>query len=134
MSLRERKLNDRNGSDPWIDALFTKGTNDDVHRFFNTRGLTVSRGVSMNSITVSSYKYQMDLGGGKLIMSSIYFTDYYHNNFRTYSYFNLHVHDILKFKGGGTTWEGTLTKLMMPGVLFHHVTRTKDWFYDLMKP
>jgi hypothetical protein len=36
--------------------------------------------------------------------------------------------------GGGTTWEGTLTKLRMPGVLFHHETPTKDWFYDLMKP
>jgi folate-dependent tRNA-U54 methylase TrmFO/GidA len=37
-------------------------------------------------------------------------------------------------KGGGTTWQGTLTKLRMPGVLFHHKTATMDWFYDLMKP
>jgi hypothetical protein len=36
--------------------------------------------------------------------------------------------------GGGTTWQGTLTKLRMPGVLFHHETQTKDWFYDLMQP
>ncbi|KAI2509396.1 Glycosyl transferase family 90 [Fragilaria crotonensis] len=36
--------------------------------------------------------------------------------------------------GGGTTWQGTLTKLRMPGVLFHHETPTKDWFYDLMRP
>jgi hypothetical protein len=36
--------------------------------------------------------------------------------------------------GGGTTWEGTLAKLRMPGVLFHHETPTKDWFYDLMTP
>jgi len=36
--------------------------------------------------------------------------------------------------GGGTSWEGTLTKLLMPGLLFHHETPTKDWFYDLMKP
>ncbi|KAI2509398.1 Glycosyl transferase family 90 [Fragilaria crotonensis] len=36
--------------------------------------------------------------------------------------------------GGGTTWQGTLTKLRMPGVLFHHETPTKDWFYDLMEP
>jgi hypothetical protein len=25
--------------------------------------------------------------------------------------------------GGGTTWEGTLTKLLMPGVLFHHESK-----------
>lgn len=36
--------------------------------------------------------------------------------------------------GGGTTWEGTITKLMMPGVLFHHETVNMDWFYDLMIP
>lgn len=36
--------------------------------------------------------------------------------------------------GGGTTWQGTLTKLQMPGVLFHHETPTKDWFYDMMEP
>jgi len=35
--------------------------------------------------------------------------------------------------GGGTTWRGTLTKLGMPGVLFHHETPTKDWFFDDMK-
>lgn len=37
--------------------------------------------------------------------------------------------------GGGTTWRGTLTKLAMPGVLFHHETLMKDWFFtDLMIP
>eukprot|EP00545_Synedropsis_sp_CCMP1620_P011440 CAMPEP_0119013432 /NCGR_PEP_ID=MMETSP1176-20130426/8444_1 /TAXON_ID=265551 /ORGANISM="Synedropsis recta cf, Strain CCMP1620" /LENGTH=640 /DNA_ID=CAMNT_0006966523 /DNA_START=276 /DNA_END=2195 /DNA_ORIENTATION=- len=36
--------------------------------------------------------------------------------------------------GGGTTWEGTLTKLLMPGVLMHHETETKDWYYDMMIP
>lgn len=36
--------------------------------------------------------------------------------------------------GGGTTWRGTLTKLLLPGALFHHETATKDWFFDLMKP
>ncbi len=71
MSLREREFNDRNGSDPWIDALFTKGTNDDVHNFFNTRGLTVSSDESMDSKTMSSYKYQIDLGGGKFILTSV---------------------------------------------------------------
>ena len=36
--------------------------------------------------------------------------------------------------GGGTTWSGTLEKLAMPGVLFHHVTPTKDYFHDLLVP
>jgi len=32
--------------------------------------------------------------------------------------------------GGGTTWRGTLTKLKMPGLLFHHSTPFVDWFYE----
>ncbi|KAL7540061.1 hypothetical protein ACHAXR_009832 [Thalassiosira sp. AJA248-18] len=36
--------------------------------------------------------------------------------------------------GGGTTWTGTTTKLAMPGLLFHHVTPTKDFIHDRLKP
>lgn len=36
--------------------------------------------------------------------------------------------------GGGTTWTGTIEKLALPGLLFHHVTPTKDWFHDLLVP
>ena len=36
--------------------------------------------------------------------------------------------------GGGTTWTGTMTKMAMPGLLFHHVTPTKDYIHDYMKP
>ncbi|KAL7551282.1 hypothetical protein ACHAWF_014468 [Thalassiosira exigua] len=36
--------------------------------------------------------------------------------------------------GGGTTWTGTLEKLSMPGLLFHHVTPTKDYIHDRMVP
>jgi hypothetical protein len=36
--------------------------------------------------------------------------------------------------GGGTTWSGTTEKLAMPGLLFHHVTPTKDYFHDHIKP
>jgi Glycosyl transferase family 90 len=35
---------------------------------------------------------------------------------------------------GGTSWTGTLEKLMMPGVLFHHETPAKDWYYDRLVP
>jgi len=36
--------------------------------------------------------------------------------------------------GGGTTWSGTMQKLAMPGLLFHHETPTKDYIHDFMKP
>ena len=36
--------------------------------------------------------------------------------------------------GGGTSWTGTISKLLMHGLLFHHETLTKDFFYDEMKP
>jgi len=36
--------------------------------------------------------------------------------------------------GGGTTWSGTILKLAMPGLLFHHVTPTKDYIHDRLKP
>ena len=36
--------------------------------------------------------------------------------------------------GGGTTWTGTIQKLAMPGLLFHHVTPTKDYIHDWMTP
>jgi hypothetical protein len=34
---------------------------------------------------------------------------------------------------GGTTWTGTLEKLAMPGLLFHHETPAKDWYYDSLQ-
>ena len=34
---------------------------------------------------------------------------------------------------GGTTWTGTLEKLAMPGLLFHHETPAKDWFHDSLE-
>ena len=36
--------------------------------------------------------------------------------------------------GGDTTWTGTTHKLGMPGLLFHHVTPTKDYIHDYIKP
>ncbi len=35
---------------------------------------------------------------------------------------------------GGTTWMGTITKLSMPGLLFHPDSPAKDWFHDDVKP
>eukprot|EP00565_Helicotheca_tamesis_P008426 CAMPEP_0185723926 /NCGR_PEP_ID=MMETSP1171-20130828/594_1 /TAXON_ID=374046 /ORGANISM="Helicotheca tamensis, Strain CCMP826" /LENGTH=404 /DNA_ID=CAMNT_0028391697 /DNA_START=278 /DNA_END=1489 /DNA_ORIENTATION=- len=36
--------------------------------------------------------------------------------------------------GGGTSWTGTLSKLAMPGVLFHHETIMRDFYYDQIRP
>ena len=36
--------------------------------------------------------------------------------------------------GGGTTWTGTHSKLGLPGLLFHHITPTKDYFHSHIKP
>ena len=36
--------------------------------------------------------------------------------------------------GGGTTWTGTTQKLAMPGLLFHHLTPTKDYNHEWMQP
>jgi len=35
--------------------------------------------------------------------------------------------------GGGTTWSGTLEKLALPGVLFHHITPTKDYLHYMLE-
>ena len=35
---------------------------------------------------------------------------------------------------GGTTWTGLLPRLSMPGVLFHHETKTMDSYFSLLKP
>jgi len=36
--------------------------------------------------------------------------------------------------GGGTTWKGTIDKLNLPGLLMHHETSMKDWYFELLKP
>jgi len=36
--------------------------------------------------------------------------------------------------GGGTTWSGTFQKMSMPGVLFHHLSPTKDYNHAMFQP
>ena len=55
----------------------------------------------------------------------------YHRSYLTkYSYLSFLSFILL----AGTTWSGTLEKLAMPGVLFHHETPTKDYIHSLLKP
>jgi hypothetical protein len=120
LSLKERLSNN---SHSWIDALFTGSTNEETHNILNDRGIIVSDKNSMHSIMMSKFKYQIDLGGGKS-----------HQYYYCHQGLSMLYSLILYIIGGGTTWEGTLTKLLMPGLLFHHETPTKDWFYDFMEP
>lgn len=53
----------------------------------------------------------------------------------------LHLTDLARYKyhidlggGGGTTWTGTVQKLALPGLLFHHMTPTKDYIHDYLVP
>ena len=55
--------------------------------------------------------------------------------------YGMPAEDLAKFKyhidiggGGGTTWTGTTDKLAMPGLLFHHITPTKDYIHDHLLP
>jgi hypothetical protein len=65
LSLKERLSHNANNSNPWFDAFFTGPTNKATHDLLNDRGIIVSDSNSMDSIMMSKYKYQLDLGGGK---------------------------------------------------------------------
>ncbi|KAL9188267.1 hypothetical protein ACHAXT_006645 [Thalassiosira profunda] len=36
--------------------------------------------------------------------------------------------------GGGTSWSGTIQKLALPGLLFHHETGARDWYHEHLVP
>jgi len=52
--------------------------------------------------------------------------------FIRYIEFNSHTLDYIFFLL--SSLQGTIEKLALPGLLFHHVTPTKDWFHDLLVP
>jgi len=54
---------------------------------------------------------------------------------------HMNLQELAKYKyhidlagGGGTTWTGTMHKLAMSGLLFHHVTPMKDYIHDFLIP
>jgi len=54
---------------------------------------------------------------------------------------SMNLQELAKYKyhidlggGGGTTWSGTIEKLALPGLLFHHMTPTKDYIHDYLTP
>ena len=52
----------------WINAMFTGKAALDLHKRFSEIGMAVSEDEGMDSKVMSRYKYQIDLGGGKLTM------------------------------------------------------------------
>ena len=50
----------------WINALFTGDPEAELHSRFEKAGISVLDNQSMDTVTMSKYKYQIDLAGGKL--------------------------------------------------------------------
>ena len=87
-----------------------------------------------------------DIGGGQIGASKTATTEIpYYQQFEEYGIpaagegMSLEVLGQYKYHidiggGGGTTWSGTIEKLALPGLLFHHRTPTKDYFHDALQP
>ena len=95
-----------------------------------------------NSLPRINIKFTSIAGGGKRISAT---TEGVYKGFKRVGFpvagEFMTLEELAKYKyhidlggGGGTTWTGTVQKLSMPGLLFHHVTPTKDYFHDLIKP
>lgn len=94
---------------PWIDARFTVKTH--VH------------GHALDSKKIDRYTPYEQYG---MTVASPHFMSLAELSLYRYQF------DI--GGGGGTTFSGTIDKLAMPGVLFHHVTATKDYYHDNLVP
>lgn len=51
-------------NETWIDAKFVGPMRDDSHENFRKHGVSVSASSHMDADIMSTYKYQLDLGGG----------------------------------------------------------------------
>ena len=86
---------------PWVDAKFTIG-HSPAYKLYDTKFAPFLDAGS--EVATSEY-----MGAGEMA---------------SYRY---HI-DIVT--GGATSWEDTVRKLALPGLLFHHESLMKDWFYD----
>ena len=120
-------------------------------------------GESMSMVDQAKYKYHIDLGGGvsdwsrflpKVLSFFVCSFDsatnalpfhwqraIFGNNLSNFFHRILFCHsekhnnsNCIHYQKGGTTWTGTIEKLALPGVLFHHMTPSKDWFHDRLLP
>ena len=92
------------GPQPWIDAKFTMG-HSPAYKLYDT-------------------KFAPFLDAGSEVATAEYMGA---DEMASYRY---HI-DIVT--GGATSWEDTVLKLALPGLLFHHESLMKDWFYDELK-
>ena len=92
------------GPQPWIDAKFTMG-HSPAYKLYDT-------------------KFVPFLDAGSEVATAEYVGA---DEMASYRY---HI-DIVT--GGATSWEDTVRKLALPGLLFHHESLMKDWFYDELK-
>lgn len=124
----QAELDGSNEKEPyWIDTKFTGSFGAEIHKEFLARNVHVSTSKQMSPVEMAHYKYQIDFGGGggKIVcaknVGSIFAVNFVCANS---SFHN----------STGTSWRGTMTKLGFPGVLFHHRTPSRDWFFHEMKP
>jgi len=87
---------------PWIDAKFTMG-HSPAYKLYDTKFAPFL------------------LDAGSEVATAEYMGA---DEMASYRY---HI-DIVT--GGATSWEDTVRKLALPGLLFHHESLMKDWFYD----
>ena len=89
---------------PWIDAKFIMG-HSPAYQLYDT-------------------KFAPFLDAGSEVATAEYMGA---DEMASYRY---HI-DIVT--GGATSWEDTVRKLALPGLLFHHESLMKDWFYDELR-
>ncbi|KAL7431470.1 hypothetical protein ACHAXM_002669 [Skeletonema potamos] len=117
----------------WKGVIYTAESEIEARR---------SAAPTRNSLPMVNIKFTSIAGGGQRIPATIdgVYKGWKQVNFPVAGEF-LTLEELSKYKyhidlggGGGTTWSGTLQKLAMPGLLFHHLTPTKDYFHDLIQP
>jgi len=126
---------------PWVNIKFANindggkkvpASEHEDYKLLSELGISVI-GDYVNMTQQARYKYHIDLGGGGgttwtvsiyILLSSLLFIRSIRIQLNLIYIYFLHPHSI----------QGTIEKLALPGLLFHHVTPTKDWFHDLLVP
>ena len=123
---------------PWVNMKFSASNSDGVKKpaAGDPALVTIGRfgvsaiGDSMNMVEQADFKYHINLGGGggttwtgKSVML-------------LWLFFHLAASPNPSFAIGPSllNLSGTIEKLALPGLLFHHVTPTRDWIHDHLVP
>jgi len=123
---------------PWVNIKFANindggekvpASEHEEYKLLSERGISVI-GDYVTMTEQAKYKYHIDLGGGGGTTWTVSIS-LNHCSIVFIQAFNSHTHDYLL---PPYLLQGTIEKLALPGLLFHHVTPTKDWFHDLLVP